>query len=292
MAGVTEGSCPVNAAGAKGRRLGAKGGAVGLTNWSNHSINGPVPSVSKRVVPFRPAARRRLHEEVAEQLRDAILDGRFAAGAKLPPERELAERFGVNRTSVREALKVLEGLGLVSVRQGDGATVQPMIDASLDLLAPMIFHGGRVDVTLAEEMNEVLRPLLVDMARLAIERRRPQHLVTLRALRDRIADERIEREDRFQALRDLFVQLSDMTGNRVWQMLARRLRAFLGSAPLQEARRRMRRDPGCYVSLIDDCLVALDADRTDDAIEALQRLLARVGTDERPTGRRAAATQE
>lgn len=246
----------------------------------------------ERVVPFRPAARRRLHQEVVEQLRDAILDGRFAAGTKLPPERELACGFGVNRTSVREALKVLEGLGLVTVRQGDGATVQPLIDASLDVLAPMIFHGGRVDVALAEEMGEVLRPLLVDMARLAIERRRPQHLVVLRALRDRIADERLEREERFGALRDLLVQISDMTRNRVWQMLARHTRAFLGSTPLQEARRRLRRDPGCYVSLIDDCLAALDADRTTEAIDALQRLITRVGTDERPAGRRAAAAAQ
>src|SRR5438093_945155 len=70
------------------------------------------------VVPFRAPARRRLHEDVAEQLRDAILDGRFGEGAKLPPERELASEFRVNRTSVREAIKVLEGLGLVTVRQG------------------------------------------------------------------------------------------------------------------------------------------------------------------------------
>ena len=102
---------------------------------------------ARRARSGRPP-RRRLHEEVAEQLRDAILDGRFAAGAKLPPERELAAEFQVNRTSVREAIKVLEGLGLVSVRQGDGATVRPLVDASLDVLGPMIFHGGRVDATL------------------------------------------------------------------------------------------------------------------------------------------------
>ena len=59
------------------------------------------------VVPFRAPARRRLHEDVAEQLRDAILDGRFATGSKLPPERDLAAEFRVNRTSVREAIKVL-----------------------------------------------------------------------------------------------------------------------------------------------------------------------------------------
>ena len=53
------------------------------------------------VVAFRAPARRRLHEDVAEQLRDAILDGRFRAGTKLPPERELALEFRVNRTSAR-----------------------------------------------------------------------------------------------------------------------------------------------------------------------------------------------
>src|SRR5437667_8821886 len=138
------------------------------------------------VVPFRAPARRRIHEDVAEQLRDAILDGRLRSGRKLPPERELAEEFRVNRTSVREAIKVLEGLGLVSVRQGDGATVQPLIDASLELLAPMVFHGGRVDTNLLHELAEVLTPLLFEMARLAIERCRPEQLHTLRQLRDRI----------------------------------------------------------------------------------------------------------
>src|SRR5213083_1201569 len=106
------------------------------------------------VVPFRAPARRRLHEDVAEQLRDAILDGRFRAGTKLPPERELAAEFRVNRTSVREAIKVLEGLGLVTVRQGDGATVRPLEDASLELLGPMIFHGGRVELELVGQMGE------------------------------------------------------------------------------------------------------------------------------------------
>ncbi len=47
-------------------------------------------SRAARVVPFTPCRRRRIHEDVARQLRDAILDGRFRSGEKLPPERELA----------------------------------------------------------------------------------------------------------------------------------------------------------------------------------------------------------
>jgi DNA-binding FadR family transcriptional regulator len=230
-----------------------------------------------RVVPFRPPSRRRLHEAVAEQLRDAILDGRFPAGRKLPPERELAGEFRVNRTSVREAIKVLEGLGLVSVRQGDGVTVRPQVEASLDLLGPMIFHGGRVDAALLGELGEVMQPLLLELARAAIARQRPEHLAALRRLRDEIADERRDREARYASWRELIVLLADMSANRVWRMLARRTRDFLASPPLAEARRRLRRDPGRIVPVIDAGLAALEAGRTADAITAIQRILQLAG---------------
>src|SRR5262245_60624810 len=129
---------------------------------------------------FKPVARQRIHEAIAEQLRDAILDGRFRAGAKLPPERELAAEFRLNRTSIRDAIKILEGLRLVTVRQGNGATVRPLIEGSLDLLGPMIFHGNRVDVDVVAEMYEATMPLLLEMARLAIERHGPEEIRRLR----------------------------------------------------------------------------------------------------------------
>lgn len=243
-----------------------------------------------RSVPgFRPPARRRIHEDVAQQLRDAILDGRYPAGHKLPPERELAEEFRINRTSLREAIKVLEGLGLVSVRQGDGATVLPLVDASLDVLGPMIFHGGQIDVHLLEEMSEVITVLLYEMARVAIERVQPQQLDELRRLRNLLADESLEAEARFGAGRDILVFLSDITCNRVWQMLARRVRAFLASEPLRETRQRLRRDPARVVPIIDTCLGAVDAGRPTDAVNALReafRLLGDTSTQTHPTPKR------
>lgn len=235
--------------------------------------------VSKRskVAEFRPPLRRRIHEDVFEQLRDAILDGRFAAGQKLPPERELADEFRVNRTSIREAIKGLEALRLVSVRQGDGATVQPLIEASLDILAPMIFHGGRVNADMIVEMAEVVNPLLCEMARLAIARQTRPQLEQLRRLRNLIADTTREPEQRFASSRDLIVALSDMTGNRVWQMLARRTRVLLASTPLRETRRRLRRDPSRIVPVIDTCLDAIEDGRPDDALHALRRVILLVG---------------
>jgi DNA-binding FadR family transcriptional regulator len=226
---------------------------------------------------FRPARRRRIHEDVAEQLRDAILDGRFHTGQRLPPERELAVEFGVNRTSIREAIKVLEGLGLVSVRQGDGAAVLPLTEASFDVLGPMIFRRGRIDMRMFVELAEVMMPLLYEMARLAVVRHQRGQIDALRALRAAIADESREREARFAAARDVLVLLADMTANRVWQMLARRTRTLLASEPLREARRRLRRDPGHLVPIIDTSLAAIDAGRPDDALAALQRLITVVG---------------
>jgi GntR family transcriptional regulator, transcriptional repressor for pyruvate dehydrogenase complex len=67
---------------------------------------------------FEPVENRRAFEDILLQLEHAISNGRLAAGDRLPPERELAERFQVSRTSVREALRVLETLGVVSVRRG------------------------------------------------------------------------------------------------------------------------------------------------------------------------------
>lgn len=233
-----------------------------------------------RIVPFAPPSRRRLHEAVAQQLRDAILDGRFPAGRKLPPERELAAEFRVNRTSVREAIKVLEGLGLVSVRQGDGVTVRPLVEASLDVLGPMIVRGGRIDAGLMAELGEVMQPLLLALARQAIARYRPVHLEQLRGLRDAIADAGRPVEARFASWRELIVLLADVSGNRVWRMLARRTRDFLASPPLAEARRRLRRDPGRIVPVLDAGLAALAAGRTADAIAAVQEVLRLAGDPE------------
>jgi len=65
--------------------------------------------------PVRPTSACEL---VVEQLRRAIHLGRFLAGDKLPPERELAKQLGVSRTTVRDAVKILEGHGLVQSKRG------------------------------------------------------------------------------------------------------------------------------------------------------------------------------
>lgn len=82
----------------------------------------PLRTLPRLDVP--PVRVHQRHELVAEHLRQAIGTGRMAAGERLPSERELAQRMGVGRNAVREALALLQVEGLVETRQGAGSFVR------------------------------------------------------------------------------------------------------------------------------------------------------------------------
>jgi GntR family transcriptional repressor for pyruvate dehydrogenase complex len=79
---------------------------------------------------FQPIKPKKVSTQISEQIRASILAGEFAPGDKLPPERELAEMFGVSRPSVREALNVLASSGLVLAYQGGGTVVQSLVETT------------------------------------------------------------------------------------------------------------------------------------------------------------------
>ena len=71
-----------------------------------------------------PAIRKKsLAEELAARLQEQIAAGTFGIGEKLPPEPELMRIFGVGRSTVREAVRILSDMGLLRVRQGAGTFV-------------------------------------------------------------------------------------------------------------------------------------------------------------------------
>lgn len=79
---------------------------------------------------FQPIKPKKVSSQIAEQIRASILSGEFAPGDKLPPERELAEMFGVSRPSVREALNILASAGLVMSYQGGGTVVLSLVETA------------------------------------------------------------------------------------------------------------------------------------------------------------------
>src|SRR5664279_5170527 len=77
---------------------------------------------------FQPIKPKKVSSQIADQIRSSILAGEFSPGDKLPPERELAEMFGVSRPSVRDALNVLAAAGLVMSYQGGGTVVKSLVE--------------------------------------------------------------------------------------------------------------------------------------------------------------------
>ena len=69
---------------------------------------------------FNSISNKKVYEQVIEQIQKNIMDGTFKKGDKLPSERELSEKMAVSRTSIREALRVLETMGVVESKQGEG----------------------------------------------------------------------------------------------------------------------------------------------------------------------------
>jgi GntR family transcriptional repressor for pyruvate dehydrogenase complex len=84
--------------------------------------NDAAPNKPRRS-PLRTIKRTQRSEEIRRQIDAAIRNGDFVPGERLPSERELVETFGVSRVSVREAIRSLEAIGLVTVHQGRGAFV-------------------------------------------------------------------------------------------------------------------------------------------------------------------------
>lgn len=87
---------------------------------------------------LRSQSDSRVTAKLISRIKAMISTGKIAPGAKFPPERELAKEFGVNRASLRQALKVLEIMGVLSQRVGDGtylsATAESILNEPIDFL--------------------------------------------------------------------------------------------------------------------------------------------------------------
>ena len=109
---------------------------------------------------------KKAYESVIRYTKNEILSGRLKQGQKLPPERELAEMLGMGRTSVREALRAMEILGLVECIQGAGNYIAGNFEKSITELLSMMFLLQRIN---RQKLNEVRACLELKAAELAID---------------------------------------------------------------------------------------------------------------------------
>ncbi len=147
----------------------------------------------------RPSIGRiTLHDEVASRLRAMILEGELPPGSRIP-EPQLCAAFGVSRTPLREALKVLASEGLVELLHSRGAVVK------------------RVSIDEIADIFEVMAGIEYMTGQLVCERATPDEIAKLMAWHERLADfhKRGRRSDYFRQNQKIHRRIAELSGNRV-----------------------------------------------------------------------------
>ena len=117
-----------------------------------------------RGMDLAPIKSTRIYEEIVRQIKAMIAEGRLKSGDQLPPERDLAEKFLVSRTSVREALRALESVGLIEIRPGEGTFVREIsVEALVEPLA-LVLLSQRAMIEELFEARRMLEPLIAGLA--------------------------------------------------------------------------------------------------------------------------------
>ena len=165
---------------------------------------------------FKPVESRRLYQQIADQIRDLIDQGGFAAGTRLPPERDLAQQLGVSRPSLREALIALDVEGRVEVRSGSGVYVSELKSGPV---ATRTAAMGESPSQLMEARSVIEGEVVV----LACARVTPELLARLRDLLKGMEAAIDRRRARVDLDRQFHLTLAEMSGNAILQRLIEEL---------------------------------------------------------------------
>jgi GntR family transcriptional repressor for pyruvate dehydrogenase complex len=244
---------------------------------------GASPSAGGEVV-YKLVRTSRLYEQIVQQIEDSIVKGTLKAGDQLPAERELAQRFGVSRTAVREAVKALREKGLVEAYSGRGTFITDgttqAVRQSFDL---MVKIGQPEGSTHLAEVRAILEP---EIAALAAEHIQEPELATMReavAAMDRAGK---DPETYIEADLDFHLALAEGANNPIILSLLDSIVALL-----REQRLRIFKVPGgpergqVHHKRILDAVEKHDAEKARDAMrEHLDQVREDSGS---PTAKRA-----
>ena len=155
---------------------------VKLLRYSSQTLDSPSTRSGSRCAGgcsvYKLVRTSRLYEQIVQQIEEQIVQGSLKPGDQLPAERDLAQRFGVSRTAVREAVKALREKGLVEAFSGRGTFITDgttqAVRQSLDL---MVKIGQPEGSTHLAELRAILEP---EIAALAATRIQESDLATMR----------------------------------------------------------------------------------------------------------------
>jgi GntR family transcriptional repressor for pyruvate dehydrogenase complex len=134
---------------------------------------------------FKQVKIKKIYEEVIEQIKKLIIDGKLQPGDKLMSERELAETLSVSRASVREAFSALEMMGIITIRPGEGSFVR---HASYECMLEPLSFLLQMDIDNVMQLLEVRKILEVEIAALAAVRATKEDIEEIRRALDNMIE--------------------------------------------------------------------------------------------------------
>ncbi|MBO8137352.1 MAG: FadR family transcriptional regulator [Desulfotomaculum sp.] len=126
---------------------------------------------------FKPIRTKKIYEEIVEQIKSFIAEGKLKPGDKLMSERELAEKMQVGRSAVREAFRALEAMKIIEIRAGEGTYIR---EANADFIIDALTLLLNTEKETARELMELRKILEVECAGLAAKRRTEKDLNTMK----------------------------------------------------------------------------------------------------------------
>jgi GntR family transcriptional regulator, transcriptional repressor for pyruvate dehydrogenase complex len=221
-------------------------------------------------LPIKP--KERLYQEIVDQIQQQIVSGALKPGDQIPAERDLAERFGVSRTAVREAIKSLTEKGLIEVFVGRGTFVTNLSPDRVVESMTLLLRNEPHNVASLQEARELLE---VPTARLAATRRTDAHVARLRAISAELEEERSISARLVDGDTEFHVELARATGNPVLVLLSQTIVALLRTERLYRNDFDTSRLPTALADHRDIVEAIADGD-PDRAAHAMSDHLARV----------------
>lgn len=196
----------------------------------------------------------KVYLEIVKQLREMISADNLQSGDKIPSERELSERLNVGRSSVREALRALELLGLIETRRGEGTFIRDFRGNQLvQLLGTFILQDEKAKLDVIETKNLIE----MDFLRLVLSRADENRLFTLKSL---VEEDQLN-DDQF------FYQIIEMADNYLFSRIWLILKDYYNSLNL----RIVEYNRNSYFMLIE-ALIEKDEEKTLAAYRELRNL--------------------
>jgi GntR family transcriptional repressor for pyruvate dehydrogenase complex len=208
-----------------------------------------------------------LVERVVQMLEKQVLDGRLPVGSRLPAEREFAERLGVSRTVLREAVRILGTKGLLETRHGIGTTIRAMTSEAVVKPMTLFFRSFNQEISL-EDLHQVRSILEGETASLAASQGTDEDIDGLRRLCSEMQTAAQDPATFAQKDAEFHRRLAQTTHNPLITLLLDSIRDLIA-----EVRTRVAHDPGLYDQVMPGHLRILDAVAARDPQRAREAMM-------------------